>query len=149
DHAEDVLGILETIKRGGHVEHYETVRMRKDGTRVEVSLSVSPIRDAGGRIVGASKIARDITARKAADAIIERNLHLRDEFISLASHELKTPLTTVKLQNEIVRRRLAKDDPALLKPEALRKLVTDSDRQVQRLTRLVDEMLDVSRISTG
>jgi PAS domain S-box-containing protein len=59
-------GILERIRRGERVEHYETVRMRKDGTRVDLSLTVSPILDGHGKVVGASKIARDITERKQA-----------------------------------------------------------------------------------
>jgi PAS domain S-box-containing protein len=59
--------ILERIRRGERVEHYETVRVTKDGRRIDVSLTISPIRDAAGRIVGASKIARDIGARKRAE----------------------------------------------------------------------------------
>ena len=59
--------ILEQIKRGERVEHYETVRRRKDGTLVDVALTVSPVKDGAGRIVGASKIARDITERKRAE----------------------------------------------------------------------------------
>lgn len=62
--------ILERIRRGDPVDHYETVRRAKDGRLVEVSLTISPIRDASGRIVGASKIARDITERKAAEAAL-------------------------------------------------------------------------------
>jgi PAS domain S-box-containing protein len=60
--------ILERIRRGQRVEHYETVRVRKDGSLVEISLSVSPLKNARGQIVGASKIARDITERKQAEA---------------------------------------------------------------------------------
>jgi PAS domain S-box-containing protein len=59
--------ILEQIRRGQRVDHYETVRIRKDGTIIDVSLTVSPVRDTEGRIIGASKIARDITARKQAE----------------------------------------------------------------------------------
>ena len=55
---------MERIKRGERVERYETVRLSKDGTPVEVSLTVSPIRDSNGRIIGASAITRDITRRK-------------------------------------------------------------------------------------
>jgi PAS domain S-box-containing protein len=72
--------ILERIKRGERVEPYETVRVRKDGTLVDVSLSVSPLRDAGGRVIGASKIARDITERKQALArqeLLAQELHHR------------------------------------------------------------------------
>ena len=61
-------GILDRIRRGEKVDHYETVRVRKDGTRFEISLSVSPILDAEGRVVGASKIARDISERVRAQA---------------------------------------------------------------------------------
>ena len=72
--------IIEHVRRGERVEHYETVRARKDGTLVDVSLSVSPVRDAEGRIVGASKIARDITERKQAEVrqeILVREIHHR------------------------------------------------------------------------
>jgi PAS domain S-box-containing protein len=58
--------ILNRIRRGERVDHYETVRVRKDGTLVDISLTVSPVRDASGEIVGALKIARDITDRKRA-----------------------------------------------------------------------------------
>lgn len=61
-------GILERVGRGERIDHYETVRVRKDGTRLGISLTVSPIRDDGGRVVGASKIARDITDRQEAEA---------------------------------------------------------------------------------
>src|SRR6202034_321193 len=60
-------GILERIRRGQRIDHYETVRRRKDGTLLHISISVSPVVDAWGTIVGASKIARDITERKQAE----------------------------------------------------------------------------------
>jgi len=59
--------ILQRIRRGERIDHYETIRRRKDGSLVEISLSVSPVRDRNGRIVGASKIARDITERRRAE----------------------------------------------------------------------------------
>jgi PAS domain S-box-containing protein len=64
--------ILERIRRGERIEHYETVRRRKDGTLLDISLSVSPIVDASGQIVGASKIARDITERKQAEQALQK-----------------------------------------------------------------------------
>jgi PAS domain S-box-containing protein len=67
DRPDEEPHILEQIRRGARVDHYETVRRRKDGTHIDVSLTVSPVRDASGRVVGASKIARDVTARKRAD----------------------------------------------------------------------------------
>src|SRR6185503_910420 len=60
--------IVARIKRGERVEHYETVRLRKDGRRIDVSLTISPIVDAAGEVVGASKIARDVTERKRTEA---------------------------------------------------------------------------------
>ncbi|HEY0083211.1 MAG TPA: PAS domain S-box protein [Pyrinomonadaceae bacterium] len=68
DHQDEEPNILSRIRRGERIEHYETVRLRKDGTLVDISLTVSPIRAADGRIIGASKIARDISGRKRAEA---------------------------------------------------------------------------------
>jgi PAS domain S-box-containing protein len=68
--------ILERIRRGERIDQYETVRRCKDGSTIDISLSVSPIIDATGRIIGASKIARDITERKKAEAVIEE-IHQR------------------------------------------------------------------------
>src|SRR5262249_44711471 len=70
---DDFSMILDTIRRGERVEHYETERMRKDGEIIHVSLTVSPIRDATGTVVGASKIARDVTGRKQTEAAFRRN----------------------------------------------------------------------------
>ena len=67
DRPDEEPRILEHIRRGERMDHYETVRRRKDGTIIDVSLTVSPVKDAQGRIMGASKIARDITARKLAE----------------------------------------------------------------------------------
>jgi PAS domain S-box-containing protein len=72
DHIDEEPIILERIRRGERIDHYETVRQRKDGSLIDISLSVSPIRDAAGRITGASKIARDISERNQARAAAER-----------------------------------------------------------------------------
>ena len=77
-------GILARIQRGERIDHYETVRRRKDGSFVAISLTVSPVRDAKGRITGASKVARDITERKQAEArqqLLTRELHHRTQNI--------------------------------------------------------------------
>lgn len=66
DRRNEEMKIIEQLKRGERVDHFETVRMRKDGSRFEVSLTISPVRDADGTIIGASKIARDISERKQA-----------------------------------------------------------------------------------
>jgi PAS domain S-box-containing protein len=71
--------ILEKIKRGERVEHFETVRQRKDGTLIDISLTISPVKDATGKVVGASKIARDVSARKLAEEELRRAERLQSE----------------------------------------------------------------------
>ena len=85
----EMPAILERIRRGERVDHFDTVRRRKDGTLVEVSLTVSPVRDEAGRIVGASKIARDITERRRAEQ--ERELRFGE-----LRHRVKNLLAMVQ-----------------------------------------------------
>src|ERR687885_625155 len=82
DHPDELPSILARIRRGERVEPYETVRVRKDGSRLEVAVTISPVRDAAGAVVGASAITRDITEHKRAEAA----LRLRSELIQQA-HE--------------------------------------------------------------
>lgn len=93
DRENEMPANLERIRRGERVERYETVRRRKDGSLVDISLTVSPIRDETGRIVGASKIARDITARKQAE---ERQRLLTAEL----SHRVKNLFAVVQVLAE-------------------------------------------------
>src|SRR5262249_52749153 len=78
----------------------------------------------------------------------ESAIRARDEFLSIASHELRTPLTPLKIQTQLMRR-LGQGEGAQVKSEMIRKIAETSDRQVERLSRLVDELLDVSRIQIG
>ena len=73
DRVDEEPGILRRIRSGERIDHYETVRQRKDGTLVDISLSVSPLKDRNGRVIGASKIARDISERKRADAALRES----------------------------------------------------------------------------
>jgi PAS domain S-box-containing protein len=75
-------GILARIRRGERIHHYETVRRRKDGSLVDISLTVSPVRDQSGRIVGASKIARDITERKEAQLKLQQSEQRLQELLA-------------------------------------------------------------------
>ena len=157
----DVITILERIKRGEQVEHYETKRMAKDGTILDVSLTVSPIRDEEGRIIGASKIARNITERRQheielahlldveqqAHALAEQAVKSRDEFLAVASHELKTPITSLRGFVQIIIRKLNRT--GTLDLERLRDALTRVDKQSIKLTNLLDHLLDSSRIMSG
>ncbi len=150
DH-DDMRMILETVRRGEGVEHFETVRRRKDGSLVTVSLSVSPIRDESGKIVGAAKIARDVTEQKKQEAERERLFkeaqeaaRVREEFLSVAGHELRTPLTSMQFQLHTLRRRIQSGQQ-----EKAGELLDRASAQLQRLARLTEELLDVTRITTG
>ena len=70
DRKSEEPAILDRLRRGERVDHFETVRVRKDGTLLDLSLTISPIRDSTGRVVGASKIARDITEQKRTEKLM-------------------------------------------------------------------------------
>jgi len=149
DRENEERDVIAKIKRGETVDHYETVRRRKDGSEFDISLTISPIRDESGTVVGASKIARDITERKrAAQAIADARLdaeeanRLKDEFLATLSHELRTPLNAL-----VGYTRMLRDGQidAGQQPRAFEIL----ERNASLLTRLVDDMLDVSAIISG
>jgi PAS domain S-box-containing protein len=95
--ASELPRILGQIRQGERIDNYDTVRLRKDGTRVDVSVTVSPIREGSGRVVGASVIARDITERKEAEAARQERDILRwvASLAAAAAHEINNPLTAV------------------------------------------------------
>jgi PAS domain S-box-containing protein len=145
---DDMESILNRVRRGERVDHFETVRISKAGRKIPVSLSVSPVKDEKGRIVGAAKIARDISARKTAEAERERLLleaqqgvRLREVFLSVAGHELRTPLNALKLQLYALQRPLA----GSIHAEKLAK----AEHEVDRLATLTTRLLDVARIAAG
>ena len=89
ERAEEESGILSRIRRGENLAHYDTVRVRKDGKNIDVSVSISVIRDHTGAIVGASKIARDITVRKAAEREVQTLNHNLEARVIERTAELK------------------------------------------------------------
>jgi PAS domain S-box-containing protein len=127
--------ILAQISAGHRIEHFETVRLAKDGRRVDVSLTVSPIRDAAGRVVGASKIARDVTEQRDAQ-------RRKDEFLAVLAHELRNPLAPIRNAIAIF------GDPRMDEPQRERARQI-AERQFQHMARLLDDLLDVSRLSMG
>ena len=129
----------------GRVED-EGWRVRKDGSRFWADVVITALRDSQGRLVGFAKVTRDLTERKQAEderlrlAQAEEALRLRDEFLSIASHELKTPLTAMQLQMQAARRGL-EGTPGHRLDRAL--------RSAERLSQLIETLLDVSRIVSG
>ena len=142
DHANEEAAILERIGIGEKVEGYETVRLRKDGRPVDISLSVSPVRDSSGAIVGMSKIARDITDRKRMEQELLEADKQKDNFLALLAHELRNPLGPIRNAVKILELQ-RREDKDLLSYCAL------IDTEVGRITRLLDDLLDISRITKG
>jgi PAS domain S-box-containing protein len=148
--------ILAKLRRGEPIDHYETVRMSKDGRRLHVSLTVSPIRDANGKVVGASKIARDITEQKQARDEIARLLaaeraarydaevasRAKDEFLAMLSHELRTPLTAMLGWLSILRGKQLDNKTTLHAIETI-------ERNAKSQAQLIEDLVDVSRIVGG
>ncbi|MDX6557964.1 MAG: hypothetical protein QOF72_1013 [Blastocatellia bacterium] len=148
--------ILKRIRRGERIEHYETIRRRKDGTLLDISLTVSPIIDARGRIVGASKIARDISGRKRAEAELETLMtreqnaraeaetanRVKDEFLAMVSHELRTPLNAIRGWTQLLK------SGKLDQPQTERAIET-IDRNARAQVTIINELLDVAGIISG
>jgi PAS domain S-box-containing protein len=148
--------ILERLRRGERIDHYQTVRRRKDGTLIDVSLSVSPIRNAAGNIIGAAKIARDISearrmqsereaalqAERAARSDAERLSRLKDEFLATLSHELRTPLNAI-LGWSCLLRQLPVDSPQHVKA------IETIERNARAQAEMMGDLLDMSRIISG
>ena len=134
--------VLATIRAGGAVEHFETVRQRKDGTLIEISLSVSPVRARDGTVIGASKIARDISEQRRLLHQAEEAARSKDEFLAMLSHELRTPLNAVLGYTRMLRDGRYTD-------ERREQVVEIIERNARVLSQLVSDVLDVSSIVTG
>jgi PAS domain S-box-containing protein len=155
EHDEAGLRALLAVLASGEQKTYmvETRFRRRDGRTVPVEVSFQLIRVNGGRVVS---IARDITERlrtRAERDLLYREtvdaLRARDEFLSIASHELRTPLSALQLQIEMLMHPPRRDPSAVQSPEDIKKKLDVAARQVDRLTRLISELLDVSRITAG
>ena len=147
-HAEE-HEVLARIRRGDSVRHFDTIRRRKDGSQVEISLTVSPVRDEEGRTVGASKIAQDITDRRRADqqhaALYEdarQANRAKDEFLAMLGHELRNPLGAISSAIHLL------DDVRAVGGRSAHACDVIA-RQTNHLSRLVDDLLDVGRVMTG
>lgn len=139
----DEVRILATIARGERIDHFETIRRSKSGEQIEVSLTVSPVKDETGRIVGAAKIARDITQRKKA----ERALRMTERLASVGrlaatvAHEINNPLEAVT--NLIFLSRNAAD------MEEIRKYLASAEEELYRIAHLTRQTLGFYRESNS
>jgi PAS domain S-box-containing protein len=162
--------ILSKLRRGERIERYETIRKHKEGHRLEISLTVSPVRDSSGAVIGVAKIAHDITARRRAERTLqeretelaelleeresfleserearahaERLSQMKDEFLATLSHELRTPLNAIQGWVALLRtRKIGSDD--------LQRGLETIDRNVRHQAQIVNDLLDMSRIISG
>src|ERR1700747_519140 len=159
--------ILARIRRGERFDHFETIRVTKDGRELHVSLTISPIKDASGNIVGASKIARNITDRKLAETALraaqeaaeaanaekaqlweserlaradaERASRIKDEFLATLSHELRTPLNAVLGWVSLLQREG-------LQAEERKRGLDTIERNARVQVQIIDDLLDLSAI---
>jgi PAS domain S-box-containing protein len=149
--------VIARLRRGEKVDHFQTVRQAKDGRRIDISLTISPIRNTRGDVVGASKIARDISERKRAEREREELLRVaesaraeadsanraKDEFLAIVSHELRAPMSAMVGWLRILKSAGTRD------PDLVRRAVETLERNLKIQVQLINDLLDVSRIRSG
>ncbi|MBN8226131.1 PAS domain-containing sensor histidine kinase [Corallococcus macrosporus] len=132
----------------------EAWRVRKDGSLFWASVVITALHDTDGKLVGYAKVTRDITQRKQNQErreleMLRDAVRARDEFLSVASHELKTPLTPLQLKLTALLRAVENNPSATLPVERISRDLEVARRQVRKLSDLIEDLLDVSRISMG
>jgi PAS domain S-box-containing protein len=142
DRQDEEALVMSRIRAEESIRHFETVRRHKDGTLVDISLTVSPIRSLSGTVIGVSKIARDITREKALRRAAAEASRAKDEFLATLSHELRTPLNTLLGYTHMMQ-------SGTLPPGSAGKALEAMARNGQALADLVNDVLDASRIVTG
>lgn len=159
--------ILDRLRKGYRIDHYETVRKRKDGRLIDVSVTISPIRNSSGVVIGASKVARDVTEKKRAEDALrqseeslralteqleervrERTKELEDAnkemegFTYSVSHDLRSPLRAIVSTSMVTM-----EDYGHLLPEEAKEQLARQAAAAQRMAILIDELLHLSRLS--
>lgn len=156
DRQDEELSILDRLHAGERIEHLETVRVKKNGAHIPVWLTISPIRNAKGEIVGASKIARDISdlkrfaaerehlleSEREARRLAEAANRMKDEFLSTVSHELRTPLNAIMGWTEV----LADGGRDIAE---IREGIEVIKRNVLVQAQIIEDLLDLGRIVSG
>lgn len=131
--------ILATIARGERIEHFETVRVTKSGERIDVSLTVSPVKDEAGRIVGAAKIARDITERKRTERALRtaERIAAVGRLAGTVAHEINNPLEAITNLVYLAKGSAVRDD--------VRALLTQAEEEINRVSHLTKQTLSFYR----
>jgi PAS domain S-box-containing protein len=142
ERASEEDSLLTTLKTGQRVDHFETVRRHKDGHEVFVSLTVSPIKDRNGNLIGASKVSRDITERLQSQEALKEVSRKKDEFIANMSHELRTPMNAVIGLTSI----LKKIDGM---PDQASKFIDTLELSADNMMALINDLLDLAKIESG
>lgn len=146
DRIREETEILNKIRSGEQIKHYETERLTKKGDIISLSLTISPIKTPDNEIIGASKIARDISERVSLQKKLELYTHeleilnnLKDDAINLITHELRTPLTSAKAYIQLLDKLVEKDHQAY-------GFIPRAQFSLARLESLINDQLDVSKI---
>jgi PAS domain S-box-containing protein len=149
DRKSEEPAILQRLRNGERVDHFDTRRMHKDGHEFDVSLTISPVKNRVGEIVGASKIARDISLQKEAERVLAtaneetvRQNQQKDEFLTTLSHELRTPLQSIIGWVQILQ---GGDHNEAELTEGLEVI----SRAAKSQQHIIDDLLDMSRILSG
>jgi PAS domain S-box-containing protein len=157
-HIDEYKEVLTKIARGETIKHYETQRRRKDGQIIDVSMSVSPVKDSSGKIISASTIARDITERREIEkglekaheelkelaAELERTARVKSEFLANMSHELRTPLNSINGFSEVLYDETF--GPLNVKQ---RQYVNNVLTSGKHLLLLINQILDMAKVEAG
>ena len=136
--ADEFSANMDRVRGGVKVRHHETLRRRKNGEVFEAALTISPIKDERGRIVGASKIARDISAAKAAERDRERT---REMFLAILGHDLRNPLNTIAASLYTLEKETL--------PDSARRVLPRMSRSMERMARMIEQLLDFTRARLG
>ncbi|WP_303831624.1 PAS domain-containing hybrid sensor histidine kinase/response regulator [Asticcacaulis taihuensis] len=142
DMIDEEYAILGRVKAGERVDHFETIRRAKNGDLLNISLTVSPIRDGAGRIVGASKVARNITEQKRTIQALAEASKRKDEFLANMSHELRTPLNAIIGLTHLL------SHTETLTPKG-QQFLTMIGQSSDSLLALINDLLDFSKAEAG
>ena len=149
DRPDELPSLMAKVTHGESTDNLHTTRRRKDGTLIDVSLTLSPIKDRSGQTIGVSSIARNITNAVRMERQLQEQAkqlaneaRLKDEFLAMLAHELRNPLAPIRNGIDVLR---------ILPPngEQAKQILDMMEEQASNVVRLIDDLLDVSRITRG